>query len=502
MKNLPIRLLSVLLATLLTGRIPVAFAQLPCTVQTLISGIPGAGLTYSMNANLNGDSICNSFNPQYVWTIYGNPNVTLTGQAVTHTFSTPGTYYICVQATFQGMTSSSCDTVVVQQQGLDCTPIITATTQGLNASFSIGAQVPAVCFNGNTIYNWSFGDSTFATITGNMGTDHTYPASGTYTACVSAAAANGQIYSACSNVTVNASQGPFTLAGMILAGGNCLTQPVLVECYGIGNNYYQSMTVNGAADSCYYYFQTSFNAQAAQYLIRATPLQSTQWMPTYYGDALFWTNAALINPTQNSYSLHINLISDFAGIGTGSGTISGNISGIGNMVTTQVSGSNISTTFSSSACRVVLLNESNQPIAYATVSSSGNYSFNNLPEGNYSLRVDHPAVPGAAVPVSLTSVNSSSNINFSVTGSGVSVLTSGKNPVKNRSFLCYPNPAENELNLFGDPVEIRVFDATGKPAVHAFNKKKLDVSVLPAGIYHIRILDRDGSWQTGEFIRK
>jgi hypothetical protein len=496
------RLSTLIIVFLFTGNLKNIFAQLPCTVQAVMTGIPGGGLTYSLNAYLTGDSVCSSASPQYVWSIYGNPNVTLTGQAVNHTFSAPGTYYICVQANYLGISSSFCDTLIVQQQGLDCTPAIVVNTQGLNASLSISGQVPSACFNGNTVYNWSFGDSTFATVVGNAGIDHTYPASGTYTACVSAAAANGQIYSSCVNVTVNMFQGPFTLAGMILAGGACLAEPVLVECYGLGNNYYQSMTINGAADSCYYYFQTPFNAQPAQYLIRATPLQSNQWLPTYYGDALFWTNATLVGPVQNNYSLHINLIPDFAGIGTGTGNVSGNISGLGTIVNTQVSGSNISTPFQASACRVVLLDSNNQPLGFSGVNSSGNYAFANLPEGNYSLRADHPAVPGTSIPFNLTSGNLSASINFGVTGSGLSVLTAGERQLKKTKLHIWPNPAETELNLYGGQRLIRVFNSEGRMVLEESEKNKLDVAGLPAGLYHLHVIGQDGLVKTAEFLRK
>ena len=217
-------------------------AQMPCTLQSIITAVPGNPSTYVLSAFLTGDSACAGFNPQYLWTIYGNPNITLTGPQVTHTFNNPGFYMVCVQASFLGMTSSFCDTVVVQSPGSDCTPVFLHSAQGLSVSFNQSGSVPNGCYDGNTVYNWSFGDSSVATITGNAGTNHDYSAPGTYTVCVNAITIAGQSLSYCTQVTVSPSQGPFSVAGMIKSGAGCYTGPVMVELYGMTNGHYDSFS--------------------------------------------------------------------------------------------------------------------------------------------------------------------------------------------------------------------------------------------------------------------
>lgn len=478
-------------------------AQMPCTLQTVISPSAANPNSWSMYAYLAGDSICNSFNPQYTWTIYGNPNITLTGPQVTHTFSSPGYYMVCVLAAYQGMTSSTCDTIVVQSGGPDCTPYFTAYTQGLQASFSLAGTVPSSCFNGNTVYNWSFGDSSFATVTGNTGTDHLYTSSGTYNVCLSAASANGQIYTSCSAVTINANQGPFSLGGMVQGNGTCLiNESVLVEMYGIGNNYYQSMTINGGPDSCFYYFQTPFTTQPAQYIIRATPMTNPNYLPTYYGNTSFWGDATFIAPNMNGWNYHINLIPVYQDSIPAIGTVSGTIAGNGITVSTNIGGSAVVTQFNVQACRVIILNDAGQSVGFALVNADGSYSFGNLPEGDYSLRVDHPKVSGIQSFFSISPGNTSASMNFTATeNSGIVNITEAKSLASATNITIRPNPAENEISLNENLVG-KIFNSQGKEVLSIRNQNTVSIIQLPSGIYHFSGKDSKGRLAAGRFVKK
>lgn len=498
MKLSDLRLSKLVLMFLFSAISRTALSQMPCTVQAVTTAMPGNPMSYSFYAYLAGDSICNSVNPQYIWTIYGNPNVTLSGPQASFTFNSPGIYLVCLKANYLGLTSTICDTLFVQNPGPDCTPSFLGNTQGLTAEFTLNNIIPPGCYDSTSVFLWSFGDSTSGVSVGNSSISHTYATAGTYHVCV--VPASGSV-SSCAEITVTNAQPQYVLGGMILAGGNCLQEPVMVEIYGIGNNFYQSMTINGGADSCFYFFQTPVSSQPAAYLIRATPLQANTWLPTYYGDDLFWADASLIIPDQSNFSLHINLVPNFAALGSGSGSVTGNIAGLGNTVSTQINGTDVNTQFSAASCRVVLMDANNQPLKFATVGSTGNFQFSNLPTGNYALRADHPAIPGVTFPFNLSGTGNQPNIPFTVTNSGISLVSATGIPLKNTSLLVWPNPVETNLHLEGNPRFIWIFDSKGRSALSLKGCKKMDTSILPPGIYHIRVLDDDGSVKSAEFVR-
>lgn len=474
-------------------------AQQPCSVNMSAQSNPANALAYNFSAYITGDSICFGMNPQFTWTIYGNPNITLTGQQVSYTFNSPGVYYVCVQAMFQGMTSSNCDTVFVQN-GLNCTPNFVVTTQALNASFNLSGSVPSACFDGNTFYNWSFGDSTFATSVGNTGMDHIYASPGTYNVCLTATTSNGLTYTSCSTVTIT-NQGIFTLAGMVLANGSCLQEPVMVELYGLQNNYYQSMTVNGGPDSCFYYFQTPLTAQPSQYIIRATPMTNPNFIPTYFGDVLFWGDATLIYPVQNAYNLHINLLANIYDTIPGLGMVGGTITGNGVTVNSVFNGTPISTVFNVNACRVIILNSSNQPVGFAFVNPDGSFSVNNLQAGDYFLRIDNPKVPSASIPFSIGAGNSSATVNFAATEAGISVITNTGNLKKRASLDIWPNPAGNQLFVKGLHGSVRILNAQGKQVMETSDATSINISSLPAGIYTVNGAEANGRIVSARFVK-
>lgn len=471
----------------------------PCSLQTAISSLPGSPQTFSLYAYLSGDSACSNYNPQYIWTIYGNPNITISGQQASYTFSSPGYYMVCVQANFQGMTTSACDTIVIQG-GLNCTPEFVVSTQGLNASFNLSGSIPNGCFDGTTLYSWNFGDGTVGSGTGNAGIDHSFASAGTYNVCLTATNANGQAFNYCAAVTITG-QGIFSIGGMVLAEGSCLQEPVLVEIYGIGNSFYESMTVNGGPDSCFYYFQTPLTAQPMQYIIRATPMTNPDYLSTYFGDVAFWGNASLISPVQNTWNYHINLIPAASDTALASGTVSGNISGNGITVNSVFNGNPISTVFNVTSCRVLVYNSSNQPVGFAIVNSNGNYNISGLPDGNYSLRIDNPKVPAISVPFSIGSGLPAASLNFAAGVSGINQVTALVKTEYSGESELWPNPAGSRLSFRSKSGNFSILNAHGQVVLTGESQDQVDISVLPSGVYQVFFQEQTGTTRAARFVK-
>lgn len=471
---------------------------LPCQVNMFFEQSTSNSNIYTFNATLTGDSVCGMYNPQFTWVIYGNPNTTLTGSQVNYTFPQTGTYFVCVNASYQGMVSTKCDTILVQPP-VGCTLNFTSSTQGLTASFSM--IVPPNCFDSTSVYNWNFGDGNNATVTGITNISHVYSASATYQVCLTATTANGQTSNSCNSVTVSSGQGPFNLGGMVLANGACTQDTVMVELYGLNNNHYSSTYLAGLQDSCFYALMTALIAMPSQYIIRATPMNNPAYIPTYFGDVLFWGDATVINPMENLWNLNINLLQNIYDTIPALGTVSGTITGNGVSVSSTFNGNPINTTFNVTASRVIVLNSLGQAVGFAFVNADGSFSVGNLPAGNYSLRVDNPKVPSTSIPFTISGGNTTT-VNFAATASGIAAVTSSGNKIKAQSVQIVPNPANNQISVDGISKEFEILDSKGRSVLRSTSAQKIDISNLSSGIFQIRGLSKEGKSVSARFIKK
>jgi len=472
---------------------------LPCQVNMFFEQSASNSNIFTFNATLTGDSVCGMYNPQYTWTFFESVSSTLIGAQVTHTFAQTGAYLVSVQAAYQGLVSIKYDTVYVYPP-VNCTPNFTVSTQGLNANFST-VSMPPNCFDSTTVYNWNFGDGNNATIVGNPNTSHFYSATGTYQVCLSTILPNGQNVNYCSAVTVSSGQGPFNLGGMVLSNGACTQDTVLVELYGLNNLHYSSTYLSGIQDSCFYALMTALIAMPSQYIIRATPMNNPAYLPTYYGDVLFWGDANVVNPMENMWNLNINLLNNIFDSIPALGTVSGTISGNGVTVSTTFNGSPINTTFNVTGSRVIVLNSLGQPVGFAIVNPDGSFSIGNLPAGNYSLRVDNPKVPSTPIPFTISGGNSTT-VNFAATSTGIAAVTSTGSKITAQTLQIVPNPAGNQISVAGVSGEFEILDAQGRCVLRSTTISKIDISSLNAGIFQIRGTSTEGKAVSARFIKK
>lgn len=144
-----------------------------------------------------------NINWTYSWD-FGD-NTTGTGVITTHTYTSSGTFTVCLTVTDSALncTNTFCDTVIVPAQ---TTCPVTFTNINLLGVQTFSAQ-PVSIFN---TYTWTFGDNT--TGTGAV-TTHTYLNSGTYTVCVTMTTQLGCTSTFCDTVNV----GPIGMAEQELA---------------------------------------------------------------------------------------------------------------------------------------------------------------------------------------------------------------------------------------------------------------------------------------------
>jgi hypothetical protein len=363
------------------------------------------------------------------------------------------------------------------------------------------------CFSQNTVFSWFFDAATVpVTTVGSQSIQRTFPGPGVYQVCLRATPFNGgNPVSTCANVTVQSSNPTIALGGFVHGNGNCTGSPVKVELYGISDNSYQTMTLSSIQDSCFFYFYTQnpTGLPATQYIIRATPLVGTDYLPTYYGNTLYWENASVIQPTESLWALGIDLLPGiYDTIGTGPGLVQGTIGGNGTVVNSVFNSNPISTTFNVTASRVIITNAAGQPVGFAMVNANGTFSYPNLPVGEYFLRVDNPKVPSVAIPFSITANAATVNVNFNTTSSGISNVTSNGKTIKAVEILTFPNPASDEISVTGTKGNIQIINSKGQVVLETSNGQNIRISNLASGLYTIKARNTNNEPVNTRFVKK
>jgi hypothetical protein len=220
-----------------------------------------------------------------------------------------------------------------------------------------------------------------------------------------------------------------------------------------------------------------------------------QFLPTFYGDVVFWDQATqiVLGAPQNPYN--INLVS-LDSIGGGNGFIGGQI---------IVGGK----TMMAGGQEVLLLDETGTPVRVTYTDAQGNFSFASLPYGNYTVS---PMITGTTTmpaQVNLNATNPTANVVMTISGHTITGISKyGQN---NQIESIYPNPAVSNISVTikaQGNVKLRILDATGK-TVYAQEQTvnqsgiliTLPVADLTSGLYFLVIQDENGNTSSKRFVK-
>ena len=183
------------------------------------------------------------------------------------------------------------------------------------------------------------------------------------------------------------------------------------------------------------------NVCAGTFYVKAALLPAStiynNFLPTYYGNQLLWSNAtAIVITSANSMGNNINLS---AGVNPGGpGFIGGLISQGANKQ--EGPGDPIANVL------VLLTDANDQPVAYTFSNVDGEYEFSNLALGDYKLVVDIMNKPSEPRWITLTANETSFNAaDFFV--QTTEVTTGVRNIIESGSVKLYPVPTRDLLNL-------------------------------------------------------
>lgn len=480
-----------------------SWSQINCSIRIIANQSPSNPLQVTLTA-FQVDSFPNCFGPNSLFRWDLGTGATLDGRTVTYTYNQAGMYGVCVTATTNtGFTVTDCDTIFVGisptcplnfdfQTGLPTIPL----TYQFTPSDSLG------CFTG---FQWTWGDGTSTTTTNTNPVLKTYTAPGTYTVCLTGYRQQASPVEVCKNVLVTSSAPTVSLGGMVMADGNCFNGPITVELFSLDNQQYFVDSLNGWVDSCFYHF-TIPQTPSRIWTVRATAVNNQDYVTTYLGDVLFSTEATLFSTPSNWQTLPtINLLGNYfdslvAGNPNPQHIVTGQITGSGTIVTATIQGHNLSTTFQAGAARIIVLDANGNAVAIANVLPDGSFSIPALPEGNYQIRVDHPGVPSQPMPMQVTA--SGNIVNFNVTTSGVTIVTSIRSKDTLSSVRVYPNPASQQITVNGFSGKVHLLDMAGKTLQTVDSQSAINIESLPAGMFTLKGNTESGLPVTTRFVKK
>ncbi|OQX98497.1 MAG: hypothetical protein B6I24_05255 [Bacteroidetes bacterium 4572_128] len=318
---------------------------------------------------------------------------------------------------------------------------------------------------------------------------HTFTEDGTYEVCLTVTCDSGYVSTNCETIVIENGANLRAISGTVNHDGyteeiiNSLV--LLIESDENGETFEivdMVETENGL-------FNFSADADGIYYLY-AIPFSGT-YLPTYFGDVIFWQDASSINDVNCVDCLYnITLQSfNFEGDFFGDCYIGGNIVNDGGG---KSSLENIT---------VVLLNENGEAVAFTTTDANGNFEFTNIPFGNYSVRVEIMGKESQTYNVTLDENNTSDNVEFNISGENVNVVSS--EIVNFMINKVYPIPAIEKLNVSLNienysNLKFTLTNSLGQEvnSKNVETKKghlnfEMNVSEIPNGIYFLNITDEN-----------
>lgn len=320
------------------------------------------------------------------------------------------------------------------------------------------------------------------------------------------------------------------LSGRVIDVDNINVNQGNVKLFAINPfaNKYDTAAVQSLGGSNSFNFQ---NLILGDYIILADPdaNEYPNLLPTYLGNTLDWQMADTLFLENNISGVTIELEKEPEPLTSPGSELSGFIqeeydeadSSLRVMPTRRVSGVGVSVrklvVSSRPETSLRLLEEDYELVAFIRTNDNGEFSFPNLPEGDYRIRLEYPGVQ----------VDETSDINFNLSGQLGEVVSvaatvedgfikveetgrvTANEPDKMVSFSFYPNPVKNELNLRLENAletnQIIIFDLKG--VVHKkFQLKngqtKIDLREMATGTYIIRMQDNKGNYVMSKMVKQ
>lgn len=309
-------------------------------------------------------------------------------------------------------------------------------------------------------YSWSNGATT-ATVTGLCPGTYWVFATDTLSGCEAYGSVTIGAYS-CPSISGNITQGDDAMVYLIEENSGILTAIDSV------------VTDSGG----YYSFM---NACPGTYYVKAALLPThsmyTMFVPTYYVNSSLWGAATAVLVSGNTTGIDINLLT---------GTNTGGPGFIGGAV---AQGANRDEGDPIADAQVVLLDANSDVSAFTRTDANGEYAFDNLAYGEYSVYVEMINFDAYPFMVNVNANNEQvQDRDFVLEAGSIKPVTPlGVGSVSNFDLDVYPNPAKDVLTITGSVDMVTVYNLLGETVNSISNNgsenMNIDVKSLASGQY-------------------
>lgn len=243
----------------------------------------------------------------------------------------------------------------------------------------------------------------------------------------------------------------------------------------------------------YYYF---YQVAEGNYLIKVQPSMSSEYYgikaPTYFGNAIFWEEASIINHDKTYWEYDVNLV-DGGGMNSGIGKIAGT-------VTSETTGRYLSENITKGV-DIYLLDENHKFLSSHYTDDNSSFNFDNIALQTYYLLPEITGVQSDKTKISLSEdMPERDEITVNVETGEVVLGIDDEGIFSNLlTGYPYPNPANDQVNMklnlktSGDAV-IAIYDMQGRLMINETERLSvgthnisLQTANLENGIYLIRI---------------
>ena len=429
---------------------------------------------------------------QWYWE-FGDPlsgaaNVS-TEQNPVHVFTAPGSYYVCLTISGPNCQSVWCGNVEVGPVTF-CVNYFTYSQIGQSVNFQ-GYMVNGV----SEMYAWDFGDNEVGT-----GQDiiHTYNSQGTYFVTLTTMdPATGCTYSSSQVISVGDSTIWGQFYGQVFAGNFPATQGmVLLFSVDTNNTFVPFVDISTIDSSGVYYFPM---VPLGNYVIYAIPFENG-FLPTYYGNTLYWQNATTVQPVTGTQNIpyNINLITSI-GYPSGIGSIGG-----------QISQGDFSASLIDKIT-MLLKDQNGNTILYSQVDPSGNFDFSQLAFGTYYLYAELTGCETEPIQVIISETSPASLVMLTLKGN--SILGNYDTKISLDAGVIYPNPVLNDAQItvrLSSPskLSVELYTMTGQMVYSKSESSSsgetivlIPASQLAEGVYTLKMYTADGLIITRKLVK-
>ena len=353
---------------------------------------------------------------------------------------------------------------------------------------------------GQFSYSWSFGDGTYSSL---YAPSHDFTNYGTYNVCLTVNS-NVCADTICQQINIAPPPPPaYNIYGHLSKGGAsvCASQIFLIsDSAGFLSLVNTTFTVDSAGLSCngnYHFYGLPQGTYYVKAALDSADADYANYLPTYYGNVLNWSNATPVTINTNQYNVDINLI---AGVNPGGPGFIGGWVSQGAGLTNGGNNESRATGDPLPNIQINLVTINDVPVASTYTDANGRYTFNNLAYGTYKVYAEEinkipfsMTVTLAANNPSQDNVNVSVNSNSAVTGidnlRDITVEGVYPNPISDKATVTVSLQQNSKMRMTLTDVNGRLLQSKNLNLSSGATEIQIDLSSEPAGICYLSLLN-------------